>query len=225
MNEEPSPTELCPRCGVHREGAADTASASPVCPQCGAVFLPAEQPTPTESSPDGETGRAGTTTFYPEPETGLEPEPGTVQYGNTAEAGVGGRWLVVGLLVTMLAGVAMRFEVYWNKSRASRTVSAAPTSPPTKRPKSLTDLQVNGISLEETAGSKLLYAVGSLKNDSEHQRFGIKIVLDLFDRDGRRLNTATDYVAVVEPHGTWRFRALVLDPGATTVRMARIAEE
>lgn len=127
--------------------------------------------------------------------------------------------------MTMLMGGAGWIYWYRNKSGDRGVRSAATTESSPKRPKSRSDLRVNAISLEETAGSKLLYAIGTLQNDSEYQRFGLKIVLDLLDRDGRKLTTATDYVAIVEPHGTWRFRALVVDPKATAARLAQITEE
>jgi len=101
------------------------------------------------------------------------------------------------------------------------------TSPPaaSKPPKSIDDLKPGPIVLEKTKGSSLVYAVGVLKNDSEHQRFGVNIELELSDSRGNRVGMAKDYRAVLEPGQQWRFRALVLDSKAVSARVVRIREE
>ena len=131
--------------------------------------------------------------------------------------------LALGLVIVLAGGAAGWF--YFQKAKAKKTVPSQSVSPVSKRPKSLSDLKVGDIVLEQTPGSKLRYAVGTVQNDSEHQRFGVKIVLDLFDRNETKVATATDYVQVLEPHGSWRFRALVLDLKAASARLARISEE
>ena len=84
-----------------------------------------------------------------------------------------------------------------------------PVIPPTPtRPRSLDYLKVGAISLEKRGS--LVYAVGVMKNDSDHQRFGVTVELDVLDNLGSRLGAATDYRSVIEPREEWRFRALIL---------------
>jgi hypothetical protein len=124
------------------------------------------------------------------------------------------------------------------KSRKAEPVSAPPQSPPAQtnlaapsaapsRPKSLEDLKVLGpVSIDKAKNSRLSYAIGTLKNDSEHQRFGLKIELELFDATGNKLaNRANDYVQMLEPQKNWNFRALVLEPKAVTAKVVSIQED
>jgi hypothetical protein len=103
---------------------------------------------------------------------------------------------------------------------------ALPTnSAPATAPRSLDDLKVGPIALEKARGSSLVYAVGVLRNDSSHQRFGVTLELELADAQGRAAGTAKDYRAVLEPLQEWRFRALVLDSKAVSAKVAAIREE
>ncbi len=95
------------------------------------------------------------------------------------------------------------------------------------RPKSLDDLKLLGnVSIEKAKNSRLSYAMGTLKNDSEHQRFGVKIEIELFDGSGNKLpSKASDYIQTLEPRKEWSFRALILEPKAATAKVVSIQED
>lgn len=160
-----------------------------------------------------------------------------------------GKLVWISLVVLVAAGLAAAGFIYKNKNRPPRgttspeerakisaktpsvsvatNLAAVPSNapPPLKSPKSLDDLKVGTIALEKAKGSSLVYAVGVLRNDSEHQRFGVTIELALSDARGNKAGTAKDYRAVIEPHQEWRFRALVLDSKAVSAQVERIREE
>ena len=115
--------------------------------------------------------------------------------------------------------------VYLKKAKPRKPGPALVARPAPKEPKSLSDLKSGEITLESTQGTKLVHAVGMVTNDSDYQRFGVKIELDLFDRNERKVGTATDYVQLLEPHREWRFRALVLDRRTARVQLASITED
>ncbi len=71
----------------------------------------------------------------------------------------------------------------------------------------------------------MIYAVGTVRNTSDHQRFGVKVELDILDAQGNKLGTATDYTQVMEPGKEWKFRALVTDRKATAAKLAAIKEQ
>ncbi len=102
----------------------------------------------------------------------------------------------------------------------------APTLPavPTQ-PKALSDLKAGDIQLEKAKGSSLVYAVGQLDNNSDYQRFGVKIQLDMLNKAGEKIGTAQDYVPVLEPRKSWHFRALVTDSKAVACKVASIKED
>lgn len=101
--------------------------------------------------------------------------------------------------------------------------NSAPASP--TKPRSLDDLKTGPISLEKAKNSSLVYAVGVLRNESDHQRFGVTVEVELTDARGNDAGTAKDYRAVIEPRQEWRFRALVLNSKATSGSVTKIREE
>lgn len=106
-------------------------------------------------------------------------------------------------------------------------VSPAPTPPP-KGPKLLGDLKVTQVALDQpkgAKGSRLVYVTGVLKNDSDHQRFGVRVELDLFDTVGTKVGTATDYRQMLDPRATWQFRAIVTDRRATAAKFVGVKED
>ncbi len=89
----------------------------------------------------------------------------------------------------------------------------------------LNDFNVGAVKLKKTDGSSLVYAVGTIANDSDRQRFGVRITLDLLDADENKIGTASDYVSVIEPHKNWQFKALLTQPKVAIAKPAYIEEE
>ncbi|SRR5581483_876744 len=111
---------------------------------------------------------------------------------------------------------------------SAQSPSATPTTeaqPSVKRSKSPDDLKTGDIQFEKPKGSSLVFAVGNLTNDSDYQRFGIRLKLDLLNRQGTNVGSASDYKDVLEPHKTWQFRAMVIEKRATSARIAEIKED
>ena len=157
------------------------------------------------------------------------------------------RWLLVVVGICCLGLITLEGVLYYAKHKV-KTISAAPTksgnsetgaSPPQplpadtqgtveavpKPPKALSDLKVGEIQLQKTKDSSLVYAVGTLKNESDFQRFGVKIELDLLDGRDVKVGTAQDYIQVLEPRREWQFHALVITPKAVRAVVASIKEE
>jgi len=156
-----------------------------------------------------------------------------------------GKLVGVSLVVLILTGAAVGLLVQRNQANSNTSKQATKTGPATNSPvpsskptaadlappstvsapKSISDLKPGAISLEKAKGSSLVYAVGILRNDSVHQRFGVNIELELTDVGGNKAGTAKDYRAVLEPRQEWRFRALVLDSKAVAATISSIREE
>jgi len=83
----------------------------------------------------------------------------------------------------------------------------------------------SAVTVEKTPGSSLIYAVGTIKNTTEHQRFGIKVELELLDSAGRKLGGASDYRQVLEPGAQWQFKALVVDAKTVSAKISSIQED
>ena len=141
-------------------------------------------------------------------------------------------WVVV-LAVVAGLGVGAVFYARWGKvDGASPTPgnfprpTNAPVASIVRESPTLTNaLAIGTITLEKAGKGTVVYAVGSVRNESERQRFGLKIELDVFDRDGLKVGTASDYLAILEPRKEWRFKALVLDAKGASARLAGIRED
>lgn len=106
--------------------------------------------------------------------------------------------------------------------------SPAPAAPTPKGSKLLGDLKITQVALDQpkgAKGSRLVYVTGVLKNDSDQQRFGVRVELDLLDATSTKVGTATDYRQMLEPRATWQFRAIVTDRRATAAKLAGVKED
>ena len=99
-----------------------------------------------------------------------------------------------------------------------------PTRPPEKA-KAITDFGTGGLKLEKATGSSLVYAVGTLTNDSSHQRYGVRVEIALTDANGTPAGVARDYRPVLEPGEIWRFRALILNSRAKVATIKEVMED
>jgi hypothetical protein len=99
-------------------------------------------------------------------------------------------------------------------------VAAVPAVPPDP----WQGLMAGPVSLEKAGDGNLVYAVGRLTNSSDHQRFGVKVELDVFNAGKQRVGTATDYTPSIDPGKTWKFRALVTDRSAAKAKLIAVKE-
>jgi len=141
--------------------------------------------------------------------------------------------LVIGsTLILLLVLLAVGATIYFSKSSkmggSTEDSSSIQTNSPAPAAGEFTDLdhfKVSKVTLKKTEGSSLVYAVGTVKNDTARQRFGVKINLDLFDEQDTKIGSASDYVQILDPHKEWRFRALLTNPKAVTVKPASVEEQ
>jgi DNA-directed RNA polymerase subunit RPC12/RpoP len=107
------------------------------------------------------------------------------------------------------------------------SVASAPIPPPKRKtpPDPWHGLKPGKVSLEKKGDSQLIYAIGTLTNDTTRQRFGVKVEIDVLDAHRNKLGSATDYTEVIEPGKEWKFRALVTDKTATAVKLTNVKEQ
>jgi uncharacterized OB-fold protein len=191
----------CQHCGGHIEFPAESAGLTTDCPHCGKqtelfLALPKEEPTiPTA----------------------------TIVYTVIAIIILG-----AGLVGAMVAlKLAQRKVVHKKAEAAVETPSVASSNATVDAadPAVQAGFHSSPITIEKTKGSSLIYAIGTLSNISDRQRFGVKVQFDLFDDSGQKVGTAKDYQQVVEPKGEWKFRALVVTAKATSAKIASVTEE
>lgn len=86
-------------------------------------------------------------------------------------------------------------------------------------------IKASAVKLEKSGDGNLIYAVGTLRNATARQRFGVKVEIDVFDSTGAKLDSATDYTQIIEPGKEWHFRALVVDRNASRALIHAVDEQ
>jgi len=199
MNKTKFLKGACQQCGGRLEFPAEMAGLAAPCPHCG---------------------QRTDLLLAPPPETPALPRK-TLVWTSVAVL-----LLVLGLAGAMVAlkraeGWALRHK----KPAAAQTNSSAATPVGELAGVNQNGFAVSGIKFEKTPGSALVYAVGTLKNLTNRQRFGVKVELDLFDAADQKVGTAKDYQRVLEAGADWQFKALVVETKAVSAKVAAINEE
>jgi hypothetical protein len=147
------------------------------------------------------------------------------------------KWLIAGVVILgvgLMGGVCAVWlaQNLVKKSRAQpaliRSTPRAVNTNAVARPvriTSINDFSVSEVKIQKAPGSTLVYASGTLKNETDKPRFGVTVELDLLDSAGKKIGTAKDYKDTVEPRGQWMFRALVVNKEASGARVASIREQ
>jgi len=210
MNEDEYLKCSCKECGNHIEFPPSAAGTTVACPHCGEW---------TELNSDKAA--------VEEPPTSKLP----------ILLALIGCVVVVGAVGAVLLFRAHSKNAVETPAPVPAKVVAAPTNlPPTntvpakpavveKKQKSLDDLKPSAVQLEKAKVGNLVYAVGIITNASEYQRFGVKVELDLFNKNGKKIGSTTDYKDIIEPNREWPFHAMVLDPKTTSAKVSSVKEE
>jgi len=138
------------------------------------------------------------------------------------------------VLIVILAAAGTAFYRFkkpgQNPPMATKVMNPTPTH--SQIPQAPSSAQETGdlfatgpVRLQKSEGSALVYAVGTIRNDSDGQRFGVKIQLDLLDAQDHKIGMASDYLAILEPHKDWPFRALLTQTKVAKAVVAKIEEQ
>jgi hypothetical protein len=128
------------------------------------------------------------------------------------------------ILVGGLAGALIILKRAQDIAARNSPVPAA-AAPVLPDPFAQAGFRVSPVTLEKAPGSALVYAVGTIHNRTNRQRFGVRVGLELLDDLGRKLGVATDYQRVIEPNDEWRFRAQILEQKTASARLVSIKED
>jgi DNA-directed RNA polymerase subunit RPC12/RpoP len=130
------------------------------------------------------------------------------------------------LALAVAVAVAVAFGIFALKTKPPANPATQETKASSAPKATLTDwngLKSGAVTLEKSGG-RLIYAVGTILNGSSRQRFGVTVELDLFDSENKKVGTASDYVAVIEPGQEWKFQALVTDRGTDRAEVVGLKE-
>lgn len=188
----------CHHCHGHLECPAEAAGQVIACPHCG---KPTELP-------------------------GLDQLP--------KSSGAAKKIIVVSVVIALVVTVAVwstryaaRIARLRQESEAAAQLAAqqaAEAEARAKDPLAQAGWKVSAIALEKSPGSTIIHATGTLINETDRRRFGVRIKLDLFNVVEQKIGGANDYQAALEPHSRWQFSALVVDAQAVAAKVAAVEE-
>jgi hypothetical protein len=150
------------------------------------------------------------------------------------------KWVIAGVIILGLgvvgavAALVLASKLLHNPlapQRTTRVESRAVRTNASKATDSAATNVINGFSvsdvrIDSTPNTTLIYASGTIKNETDKQRFGVTVEMELFDLSGRKIGSAKDYSRdAIEPHGTWVFRALLVQKAAASARVSSIHEQ
>lgn len=72
----------------------------------------------------------------------------------------------------------------------------------------------------EEYGSR--YLVGTVKNNTDKQYSYVQVEFNLYDNSGAQVGSTADNINNLEPHGTWKFKAMVMEEKATRAKLKGI---
>lgn len=204
----------CAGCGGHIEFPADGIGSTVPCPHCGYAT-----------------------------ELTLEAPPVIAASGARSLKWIiaGAVILVVGLIaavaIVIMTPILLTANRLTNKARESRPIAASPVRPkatnvvaarpaaPAGTSPVLNGFSFSAVTMVQAPGSTLRYATGALKNETDKQRFGVTVEIDLLDSRGGKIGATKDYAPVVEPRAEWKFRALLVQKTAASARVANVSEQ
>ena len=194
----------CGKCGGHLEFPANAAGRTVVCPHCGGKTV-----LPSPPCSGGKVGRFGLTALL-----------------------VFAVLLAVFFLMRRPAKVSPPPSLpSLSATNQGISTNPSPIAPPASGESlqpgetGTNDFGISGGVLEKTAGSSLVYVVGTVRNLTDRQRFGVKVDYSLFDDSGKMIGHATDYQSVIDPKGAWVFHAMVMESKTVSASLGGITEE
>jgi hypothetical protein len=202
MSEPSYLKAACALCGEHIEFPAEAAGATVACPHC-----------------------AGQTTLQPIAATARSRK---------------GLWIGVACSVVLLGVVCAAFVLLQKKdatpsattdavSQPAPSVESAEAksaTPPADEPSNVAPgLTVGSYKLERAKVGKLVYVIGTVKNQTASQFFKLKIEFDLVAKNGAPAGKASDSLRNLAPKATWDFKALVVEDGAAKATLAGLTGE
>lgn len=188
----------CQHCGGHIQFPAESAGLTSDCPHCGQT---------TELM------------------LATPPQEPTVPVKTVVFTIIAVLILIGGLVGAMIAVNRLQRAAEQRGAGSSAATTQNTVPPKPADPFAQAGFRVSTVTLEKTQGSSLVYAVGTILNETNRRRFGVKVEIELLDTTGSKVGTASDYQQALEPKAEWLFKALVLDSKATSARIAAIKED
>lgn len=156
----------------------------------------------------------------------------------TAQSSRSLKWIIAGVVILCVGFVAIvailvtarrMMEKARRDQLETQAVRPAKTNVAISRPatpvmgKTTNDFAISAVAIDKTRS--LAYASGTVKNETEKQRFGVTVELELLDSAGKKIGMAKDYKDLIEPRAEWKFRALLVQKNVAAARVVNVKEQ
>ncbi len=80
----------------------------------------------------------------------------------------------------------------------------------------------SGHKLSSDEGSNFRFVRGVVQNNSPHRYMGVRVEMEMLNKNNEVIGRIADYIQSIEPWKTWDFKALVMDPDAVEYKLLPI---
>ena len=87
------------------------------------------------------------------------------------------------------------------------------------------EVELRRYELQPAKGGEPACVAGKVVNHTVGRFYSVKVKFDLFDKEGKPVGSAAEYLAILEPKDSWDFKAVVSRPDAVTAKLVKIAKE
>lgn len=87
------------------------------------------------------------------------------------------------------------------------------------------EVELKRFELRPANGGEAACVAGKIINHTAGRFYSVKVELDLFDKDGKQVGSAAEYLSILEPKDSWDFKAAVSRPDAVTAKLVKLAKE
>lgn len=125
------------------------------------------------------------------------------------------KWLIIGIIVIVIgiAGAAGGSSSSKDNKKENKTEQVEKKE----------DYSLVGKVKSSTDKLGYLTLEGTIKNNTNKKASYVQVEFNIYDKDGNQIGTALDNVNNLEAGGTWKFKAMALEKGADTYKLAEIS--
>jgi len=132
------------------------------------------------------------------------------------------KWILTALLVGLCLGIALACT----NGGKEKEVEEAPKESDVEAVEAPQEPKKEALEIESADWVRgdygTRYISGIVRNNSDHSYGYVQITVPLYDADGNQVGSALDNINDLNPGGTWKFKAIVLEEGKLTFRQSEI---
>lgn len=127
-------------------------------------------------------------------------------------------WLGVAMLVIVIGAIAAPKPAAAPADGVAAPIGQTPTQPVAK-PVEPSKPNLEVVETSTVSEQFVRYVTGTVKNNSSKKYSYAQVEINLYDKDGNQVGSTLANVNNLEPGGTWKFKAPILEDAATSFKV------